>query len=183
MTTTRARILRSTLVSLAAATVVTAGLAAPASAADPVPVGTHVPATELSPDTCVVPAHADPGVLKTLLRVARHRGIGKRVRLAEFEAAWVESHANNLHCGDADSVGVFQQRPSQGWCVHRSGCLNVKHATNKFLDQAIPLAKAHPKWSAGAIAQGVQRSAYPSRYDAAKDKARHLIQRARNLLS
>ncbi|MGA8112091.1 MAG: hypothetical protein WCA46_00360 [Actinocatenispora sp.] len=179
----RTRALARALVGIAAAGVLTAGLAAPASAADPMPVGTHVPATALSPATCTVPATANDHVLKVLLRVGRSRHIGKRVRLAEFETAWVESHANNLPCGDADSVGVFQQRPSAGWCVHPAGCRNIPHATNKFLDQAIPLASAHPTWSAGRIAQGVQRSAFPSRYNESKAKAGQLITRARNLLS
>ena len=30
-------------------------------------------------------------------------------------AAMQESHLHNLHYGDLDSVGVFQQRPSEGW--------------------------------------------------------------------
>lgn len=59
-------------------------------------------------------------------------------------AAWVESHANNLDRGDRDSVGAFQQRPSQGRCDPASLCQDVDHATRKFLDQAVRRNDAHP---------------------------------------
>jgi hypothetical protein len=34
------------------------------------------------------------------------------VMLSMFETAWIESHANDLNCGDQDSVGMFFTRPS-----------------------------------------------------------------------
>ena len=40
-----------------------------------------------------------------------------KIRLATFETAIVESGVHNLNYGDRDSIGVFQQRPSQGWGV------------------------------------------------------------------
>ncbi|KAG8686626.1 hypothetical protein FRC08_012413 [Ceratobasidium sp. 394] len=93
--------------------------------------------------------------------------------LALFEAAWVESHVNNLRCGDRDSLGVFQQRPSAGWCNPASLCLDVKHATNAFINKAIRVAK--PSMTPGQLAQAVQVSAFPHRYDAAEAKARSII--------
>ena len=97
--------------------------------------------------------------------------------LATFEAAWVESHVNNLNCGDSDSLGVFQQRPSQGW-GSKAQVTNVDYATNKFLDQAIKNDKGF-SGTAGQLAQSVQRSGYPDRYDQAKAKAESIIAEAK----
>ena len=78
-----------------------------------------------------------------------------------------------VNCGDRDSLGVFQQRPSQGWCSPSSLCLDVKHATNAFIDKAIRVAK--PSMTPDQLAQAVQVSAYPERYKAAESKARSII--------
>jgi hypothetical protein len=155
-------------------------MAAPASATD---AGGRVPAAIEPMAGCAVPAKANDSVLKTLLTVGRKRHINSRVQLAEFETAWVESHANNLKCGDSDSVGVFQQRPSAGWGTKKQ-CENVTYATNAFLNHAIAVNKAHPTWSAGHVSWYVQQPAaqYRGRYDAAKGKANSLISRARTLV-
>ena len=44
-----------------------------------------------------------------------------------------ESKLYNLHGGDRDSLGLFQQRPSQGWGT-RGEILDPVHATNAFYD-------------------------------------------------
>ncbi|WP_157683599.1 hypothetical protein [Microlunatus soli] len=145
--------------------------------------GSHVPATELPHVECAIPAQADDNVLVILKHVADQRQVTDKVRLAMYETAWVESHANNLNCGDRDSVGVFQQRPSMGWGTVDQ-LLNVDYATGKFLDGNAPLPGAivvdqqNPGWTAGEVSQEVQRSAYPERYDQAEGTARELIARA-----
>ena len=75
---------------------------------------------------------------------------------------------------------MFQQRPSQGWGTPAQ-IMNVSYAANSFFVRAIPLAAANPGWSAGRVAQGVQRSAFPDRYDAVQATAQALIARARSL--
>ncbi|MFF0254798.1 hypothetical protein ACFYPW_20100 [Micromonospora zamorensis] len=127
-----------------------------------------------------IPSSADDVVLTTVYRVATGLSASERVLLAGFEAGWVESRMNNLPCGDSDSLGVFQQRPSQGWGTPAQ-ILNVSYAANSFFVRAIPLAAANPGWSAGQVAQGVQRSAFPDRYDASQATAQALIARARGL--
>ncbi|KDN51151.1 hypothetical protein RSAG8_00780, partial [Rhizoctonia solani AG-8 WAC10335] len=122
---------------------------------------------------CVVPANWNKSAATTIHSVAKSRNVTQRLMLALFEAAWVESHVNNLNCGDRDSLGVFQQRPSQGWCSPSSLCLDVKHATNAFIDKAIRVAK--PSMTPDQLAQAVQVSAYPERYKAAESKARSII--------
>jgi len=65
--------------------------------------------------SCRVPGGHDPDVIRAVHAVGLSLGVSDKVMLAGFEAGWVESHMNNLACGDADSLGVFQQRPSMGW--------------------------------------------------------------------
>ncbi|MDT0309720.1 hypothetical protein RM780_22565 [Streptomyces sp. DSM 44917] len=131
---------------------------------------------------CRVPDGHDPAVIETVLRVCRDVRANEKVTLAAFETGWVESHMNNLDCGDEDSVGVFQQRPSQGWGSVEE-CRDIEHATRSFLERAVPAERDNPEHSAGRIAQTVQRSAYPGRYDDAEGKARALIEEAERRLS
>ncbi|MEU9980584.1 hypothetical protein [Streptomyces sp. NPDC050856] len=151
-----------------------AGAATP----EPPPVGDHIPATELAdPFLCPVPAGHDPEVIRIVHRVGRDLAVNDKVMLAGFEAGWVESHMNNLPCGDKDSVGVFQQRPSQGWGTPEQ-CMDVAYASNSFFTRAVEVDRQHPEWTAGQVAQGVQRSAFPERYDQAEAKARALLEEA-----
>ncbi|WP_324804163.1 hypothetical protein [Stackebrandtia sp.] len=133
---------------------------------------------ELLDPKCDVPPDRDLNVTNQIYDIATQRQVTDKVMLAAFEAGWVESHMNNLNCGDSDSLGVFQQRPSQGWCDPADLCLDVNHATNAFLDQAIPNDQNNPGYTAGELAQSVQRSAYPERYDQNEQKARDLLAEA-----
>ncbi|KAH7099403.1 hypothetical protein BKA62DRAFT_311376 [Auriculariales sp. MPI-PUGE-AT-0066] len=121
---------------------------------------------------CGVPSTPNYSVAEIVYKTAKARKVSDKVLLATFETAWVESHVNNLSCGDRDSVGVFQQRAGWGTFAQRT---NVAHATTSFLNKAISVAKAHPGYTAGQIAQKVQVSAFPARYDAAKAKAQSII--------
>ncbi|MEV4413778.1 hypothetical protein [Catellatospora sp. NPDC049609] len=136
------------------------------------------PATAAHAACGSIPSSADPAVLHVVYAVATELGASERVLLAGFEAGWVESHMNNLNCGDRDSLGVFQQRPSQGWGT-AAQILDVRFASNSFFSRAIPLAAANPSWTAGQVAQGVQRSAFPTRYDEARPVAEQLLAQAR----
>jgi len=184
----RNAIRRGIKMSLAVAAVGAALLTAPAAGAfasaqaDPLAPGTHVPATVVTPKNCgSIPGNADDNVLRILRDVSNQRGVDGRVRLSVFETAWVESHANNLNCGTGSSIGVFQQIP-QYWCPSdRNLCMDVAHAANAYLDQAIPNASRNPGWSAGQVAQSVQRSAYGARYDQAQGTAQDLINRSNGL--
>jgi hypothetical protein len=133
---------------------------------------------ELLDPKCTVPPGHDLAITNQIYDITQERQVTPKVLLAAFEAGWVESHMNNLNCGDRDSLGVFQQRPSQGWCDPADLCLDVAHATNAFLDQAIPNDANNPGYTAGELAQSVQRSAYPERYDQNEAKAQELIAEA-----
>lgn len=109
-------------------------------------------------------------VSKEAYHEARNFGASPREMKALGEALWVESKSQNLNYGDRDSRGPLQQRPSQGW-LHPN---NVKLAVRDFLTHA--RANRGVQGSAGVLAQSVQRSAFPGRYDAAASAANLLQQ-------
>ncbi|MFI6103081.1 hypothetical protein [Streptomyces sp. NPDC051310] len=127
---------------------------------------------------CRVPPGHDPEVIRTVYAVGRDLGVSGKVMLAGFEAGWVESHMNNLDCGDKDSLGVFQQRPSQGWGTPEQ-IMDVSYAAGRFLHRAVQVERRCPDLTPGRTAQEVQRSAHPERYDEAEAKARELLEEAR----
>ncbi|WP_245996893.1 peptidoglycan-binding domain-containing protein [Streptomyces armeniacus] len=129
---------------------------------------------------CTVPSEPDPEVLRVVYRVATELGADDRVLLAGFEAGVVESNMNNLDCGDRDSLGVFQQRPSQGWGTPEQ-IMDVSFASNSFFTRAIDAAAANPGATAGEVAQLVQVSAYPDRYDEVEGTALELIEQAKGM--
>ncbi|KAA5829120.1 polymorphic toxin type 44 domain-containing protein [Saccharopolyspora hirsuta] len=116
----------------------------------------------------------DPEVGRVIYAVGDHLEVSDKVMLAAFEAALVESGMENLNYGDRDSVGVFQQRPSQGWGSAKD-CMNVNYASRQFFSRAAEAEADNPKYSAGELAQAVQRSAFPDRYDEVEDRARDLL--------
>jgi hypothetical protein len=121
-----------------------------------------------------IPADRDLAVTQTVHQVGMDMGASPKVMLAAFEAGWVESHMNNLPCGDADSLGVFQQRPSQGWGTPEQ-IMDVNYASTQFFAQAIHNEPLYPDLSAGLLAQTVQRSCCPERYDQAEGKAQEML--------
>jgi len=102
------------------------------------------------------------GIAATIAGVAsRHRLPVRAVTIA-YATALQESDLENLPYGDRDSVGIFQQRPSQGWGT-RAQLLNPIYATTRFFEAlvAIPGYQKLPVYQA---AQDVQRSADGSAY-------------------
>jgi hypothetical protein len=114
----------------------------------------------------------DPNVLAQALAAARRFGATKRETKALIEAGIVESGLRNLPHGDRDSVGFLQQRPSQGW----RGLTDVPAAAAEFLQHARDVTRSGFKGSSGELAQSVQRSAFPARYDQAGRQAESLLQ-------
>lgn len=117
----------------------------------------------------------DPAVMRTVFLVGKEMRANDKVMLAAFETGLVESQMSNLNWGDSDSTGVFQQRTSQGWCDDPALCMNVNHAAHKFFEQAIPNDAENPAHSPGQLAQSVQRSGFPNRYDQQEGRAKQLI--------
>lgn len=99
-------------------------------------------------------------VAQTVINVGKRRGATAKEIKAAIQTILVESNARHLNYGDRDSVGAFQQRPSQGWGP--AGESVAKDAAQFFA----AARKANKSGgSAGKLAQAVQRSAFPERYD------------------
>ena len=85
-----------------------------------------------------------------------------------------ESGLHDLNYGDADSLGLFQQRPSQGWGAPAQ-ILNPRYAATAFYDHLL----AAPGWETMTLtqaAQTVQRSAFPDAYAKWQDQAMVIVQ-------
>jgi hypothetical protein len=92
--------------------------------------------------------------------IARRRKYSPRVTKSALVALATEN-PNGVQGGDRDSEGPLQQRPSQGW-----GPASESDATDitQYLERAAAANRGF-HGSAGQLAQTVQRSAYPDRYD------------------
>lgn len=97
-------------------------------------------------------------------------GHAPRVRQALLEAMGVESNFRNLTYGDRDSLGVLQQRRQ----YYPNAGKNVAYDIQQFLVRA-DRANKQVGGSAGTLAQAVQRSAFPGRYDEHASQAASLL--------
>ncbi len=102
------------------------------------------------------------GIASTIAGVASHRGMPARAVAIAYATAFQESKMANLHYGLQDSVGVFQQRPSQGWGTARQ-IENPVYATSRFF-AALAQVPRYRKLPIYVAAQDVQRSADGSAY-------------------
>lgn len=101
--------------------------------------------------------------LEAVLKQGQKMGANKKVLEAAVATVIQESNAENLNGGDRDSIGLFQQRPSMGWgSPEQVG--NPKYAAKKFFEKAIAADKKDPGMAKTALAQSVQRSAFPDAY-------------------
>ncbi len=89
--------------------------------------------------------------------VAQRQALPPRAVAIAYATALQESKLTNLRSGDLDSVGVFQQRPSEGWGP-ASHLIDPIYATTKFFAalSRVPGYQGLPVYQA---AQAVQHSA------------------------
>jgi len=133
-----------------------------------VPVRPHCSAVALERTTELDPEQA--GNAATIAGIAVRRGLPARAATIGIATAIQESKLRNIDYGDRDSLGLFQQRPSQGWGT-AAQVQDPVYATNAFYDvlvkvegyQNLPITKA---------AQQVQRSAFPAAYADHEPEAR-----------
>ena len=90
------------------------------------------------------------------------RGLPARAASIAMATVYQESGIRNLEYGDRDSVGLFQQRPSQGWGTAKQ-LLDPYYATGKFYDALVKI-KNWETDDINDVAQKVQRSGYPEAY-------------------
>jgi hypothetical protein len=99
---------------------------------------------------------------RTIAAVAAARHLPQRAVVIALATALQETHLRNLPYGDRDSLGLFQQRPSQGWGTPAQ-VQDPAYAAGKFFDHLVQV----PGWQTGRltdVAQAVQRSAFPEAY-------------------
>lgn len=97
----------------------------------------------------------------TIARVGRDRGLPDRAVVIALATAMQESGLRNLDYGDRDSLGLFQQRPSQGWGTPEQ-VQDPVYAAGIFYDRLVQV----PNWETRSVVDAsdvVQRSAYPER--------------------
>jgi hypothetical protein len=100
------------------------------------------------------------------------RGLPARAVSIALATAYQESKIRNLTSGDRDSVGIFQQRPSQGWGTVAQ-ISNEHYAINKFYE-ALEKIDGYKTMRITEAAQKVQRSGFPEAYEAHAPDARAL---------
>ena len=104
--------------------------------------------------------------------------VGKRLNLPDhavtvaLAAALQESRLRNLAYGDRDSLGLFQQRPSQGWGT-ATEIMTPSYAAAAFF-RALTRVTNWEKLSITDAAQEVQRSGAPTAYAQWEPEARTL---------
>ena len=113
---------------------------------------------------------AENAALITAISV--RRGMPARAATIALATAYQESKIYNLNSGDRDSLGIFQQRPSQGW-GSRDEILNPYYSTNAFYD-GLDKVDGYASMKVTVAAQAVQRSAFPNAYAGHEADARVL---------
>lgn len=108
----------------------------------------------------------------TVAQSAARLGLPHHAVTIALAAAFQESGVHNLTHGDRDSLGLFQQRPSQGWGTPAQ-LLDTRYASDAFL-RALARVSEWQSLPVGDAAQRVQRSAAPYAYAQWEAEARAL---------
>lgn len=110
----------------------------------------------------------------TAAAVGKQRGMPDHAVTVALAVALQESGLHNLSYGDRDSLGLFQQRPSQGWGTPNA-ILTPRLAAAAFYD-GLARVDGWQALSVTSAAQDVQRSADANAYAAWEPEARVLAQ-------
>jgi hypothetical protein len=133
------------------------------------PTGIHLP-VPLPSDYCTAGTNGQVTLTldqmanaATITAVGIRRDVPERAVTVALATALQESKLTNLDGGDRDSVGLFQQRPSQGWGT-AAQISDPRYAAGKFYAALLHV----PNWSRLTIteaAQAVQHSSFPGAYE------------------
>lgn len=104
--------------------------------------------------------------------MSQNRALPPRATTIAIATAFQESKIHNIEHGDRDSVGLFQQRPSQGWGTVEE-ILDPHYSIGAFYD-ALVKVDDYVSMEITDAAQEVQRSAFPLAYADHEDYARAL---------
>src|SRR5690349_22229805 len=108
----------------------------------------------------------------TIAAVGIRRAMPDQGIVIALATAMQESKLENLDSGDRDSIGLFQQRPSQGWGSPEQ-LADPRYAANAFYTSLLKV-KDWQHMRITDAAQAVQRSAHPEAYQKWEAKAQVL---------
>ncbi|SEB77505.1 Peptidoglycan-binding (PGRP) domain of peptidoglycan hydrolases-containing protein [Nocardioides exalbidus] len=109
--------------------------------------------------------------VQAVLGATRAAGGNRNAQIIALMTAMQESKLCNIQFGDRDSLGLFQQRPSQGWCPGSVACVDPTASTQGFL--GVSSSTSNPglfdvsgweSMSKTLAADRVQRSCCPNAY-------------------
>lgn len=109
--------------------------------------------------------------VRAILNATRAAGGNRNAQIIALMTAMQESRFCNIQFGDRDSLGLFQQRVSQGWCPGSVACIQPTASTQGFL--GVSSATSNPglfdisgweSMSKTRAADAVQRSCCPDAY-------------------
>lgn len=109
----------------------------------------------------------------TIIGVGKGMGATQNDLIVSIMTAMQESNLRNLNYGDADSIGLFQQRPSQGWGTVEQ-IMNPSYSASQFFKHLLAMEN-RSKLGLTQQAQAVQRSAFPGAYAKWEDMARGVV--------
>ncbi|WUH97361.1 hypothetical protein OHR68_28025 [Spirillospora sp. NBC_00431] len=133
----------------------------------------HGTGCEVSTSAGKMPLDLEQGAnAATIAAVAFRERLPERAAVIAYATAIQESHIRNLPGGDRDSVGMFQQRPSQGWGAPRE-LRDPVESTGKFF-RALVKVRGYLDRDLHDAAQRVQRSADGSAYAQHEDDGKLL---------
>jgi hypothetical protein len=98
----------------------------------------------------------------TITAVGTARGLPERAVTIALATALQESALRNIDHGDRDSLGLFQQRPSQGWGTERQ-IMDPIYSAGMFYDHLVEVPD-YTELPLTVAAQRVQRSGFPEAY-------------------
>ncbi|MGX6603275.1 peptidase M23 [Micromonosporaceae bacterium Da 78-11] len=99
---------------------------------------------------------------RVIVDIGNQRRVPREGLVIAVATALQESHLRNLRGGDRDSIGLFQQRPSQGW-GSPDQLSRPAYQTQKFYDKLLAV-DGWQQMRVTEAAQAVQVSAYPKAY-------------------
>ncbi|MFE9686301.1 heavy metal transporter [Streptomyces sp. NPDC006285] len=98
----------------------------------------------------------------TITAVGTNRGMPERAVTIALATALQESALRNIRHGDRDSLGLFQQRPSQGWGTETE-IMDPTYAAGEFYEH-LDKVTDYERLPLTVAAQRVQRSGFPDAY-------------------
>ncbi len=136
----------------------------------PLPIDDRCVATAGGHTTTIDPEQARNAAI--IAGTSIKRGLAPRAASIALATAYQESGIRNLDYGHADSIGLFQQRPSKGWGTVEE-IMDPWYSTREFY-RAMERIKNWRTRDINDVAQAVQRSAFPDAYRRHEANARAL---------